>query len=337
MTVIKSQESLAARARGRGGMQRTGVAQVHGQEEKLHLLATHMTWRLTPEKASKQFPGQSNAGVVMGPFDVDDWASEWKGTLAEKKTIYQEHRKVVPKASGADDDAAVERSDETLEPMFWHSMPKSFFEEVKLRLNAEHKGFIDLAMGNCASMMKNIEDKTPFLGFALSEQHAEACIKRAEMKLLKEMLTPGGKHYVPRCTEVFGPLIKTQAELADEAKAAQAAEEAKAKQAKLVEEKKARALAAKAVREKKKDEKKDEKKAKKKEPDEKKEGDPDGGDEPKDEKKDEKKAKKEPAAKKPKTEKKDKKAGEDGDSEDDEPKTDSSSSGDESWTVSPDE
>ena len=156
----------------------------------LHCFSNMDTVLATIER--KVFTG-TNSGDVLGPVSYVPWQDSWKQPCAEKRSLYGDNRRPVGGRApgddsdnkeedevGDDDDAEVDEPETPPtfgaagmeeEPVFWWSMPSSYFEELIHSYHA--KCIIDLSPGSGEFALAALQHKPPIQ--YLGQDHWHPC------------------------------------------------------------------------------------------------------------------------------------------------------------------
>ena len=98
---------------------------------------------------------------MIGPVVLAPPKVQWQATRADKKLIFGPGRKPAAKARRADD---------LVEPVFFHSMPVAFYQELLDVFSLS--GVIGLSPGEGACALACMRKMLPYVGIALTEQHS---------------------------------------------------------------------------------------------------------------------------------------------------------------------
>jgi hypothetical protein len=85
------------------------------------------------------------------------------------------------------------RTDETVEPVFFHSMPTPFYTELLTAFNI--MGVIDLCAGEGACAIAAYRQALPYVGVTFNEQHSARLLSHLETVVLSSMTTEGDPLY----------------------------------------------------------------------------------------------------------------------------------------------
>ena len=92
---------------------------------------------------------------------------------------------------------------DTIEPVFWPSRPKNFFQEVIHRFKP--KAIIDCGMSDGILALECTKMRIPYIGFGLTEIHVELLKAHMVQELMKSFHTEGEKEYDPELALLFKP------------------------------------------------------------------------------------------------------------------------------------
>ena len=189
-----------------------------------------------PFQVRKHFAGNS-ASNVIGPvcLTAED-AGAWIRTVKDKRLIYGKDNRVAPggRTPGIDAAQAKElvRKNDDLEPVFYFTFPWQFHEDVCAGTGA--RTVTALTLGDGAAALAAMFLGVPFVGVALTEDHAVGVRKHLANTVFRGFSTEGSPFYDARiCHELAeAGLSKSEQTLRDDVAAARAAKakaEAKAK------------------------------------------------------------------------------------------------------------
>ena len=200
----------------------------------------------------KHFAGNS-ASNVIGPVSLIPEDSAWTLTVKDKREIYGKDNRVAPggRTPGVDSQLAkaLVRKPEDLEPVFYFSFPWQFHEDVCSCLGA--RTITALTLGDGSMALAAMFLGKPFVGVALTEEHATGVRKHLASTVFKGFSTEGSPFYDARIASELAEagLSKAHQTMAEENAAeaqAKAKAKAKAKAAAAKAETKKRAAAAEA-------------------------------------------------------------------------------------------
>ena len=141
------------------------------QVEYLHVVSKEAP-RIA-DRARRHFPG-SSYGNCIGPVNPENAETLWHLTVAQKKALYGVMGRIEMggKTPGvADPTKAPRRCDGDLEPVCYHSLPKTLIEE--LTHCYEIKAWINITC--CDGILEEhcIEEKLPCLSVCFTDKHIE--------------------------------------------------------------------------------------------------------------------------------------------------------------------
>ena len=91
------------------------------------------------------------------------------------------------------EERAPRRTDETVEPVFFHAMPVAFYEEL---IHAYSLGaVINIGVGDGALALACLRSRIPYTGFCLTQEHKERVTTRLEELLVQGALRHGDKFF----------------------------------------------------------------------------------------------------------------------------------------------
>ena len=198
----------------------------------------------------KHFAGNS-ASNVIGPVSLIPEDSAWTRTVKDKREIYGKENRVAPGGRTPGVDAqqakALLRKPEDLEPVFYFSFPWQFYEDVCSCLGA--RTITALTLGDGSTALAAMFLGKPFVGVALTEEHATGVRKHLANTVFKGFSTDGSPFYDARIASELAEagLSKAHQTMLEEQSAegkAKAKTKAKAKAAAAKAESKKRAAAA---------------------------------------------------------------------------------------------
>ncbi len=185
--ITMDEESL----RSRKGLIRTGVT--FDQIEMLTLVTSTDLHATLPMAARMHYPG-TNLGNKIGDVILPDLDSLWKMACKQKLPLHGPFRVAVGgRTPGEEEDApgrgTKRKTPDTIEPVFWHARPQKLYQELmsSYRLGA----IIDLAAGDGTLAMICAKQRTPYLGFTLTDVHAEFLKHRCAAALLESAFVEG--------------------------------------------------------------------------------------------------------------------------------------------------
>ena len=192
-------------------------------------------------KTRKHYAG-NNASNIIGPVSLITEDSAWTRTVKDKRLIYGKDNRVAPggRTQGVETKEqakALTRKPEDLEPVFYFSFPWQFHEDVFAGCGA--RTITALTMGDGSMALAAMLMGKPFVGVALTEEHADGVRTWLATTIFKGFFTEGSPFYDARIAAELteAGLSKAQqaaeadVELTPEAKVTKAKAKAKAKAA----------------------------------------------------------------------------------------------------------
>jgi hypothetical protein len=146
-----------------------------------------------PEKEHNHYHG-TNRGDVIGLIDLDPLEKAWKLPLNAKKLVYGD-RLVSVGGKAKDKDTRSRRQDDALEPVFYHHLPCSFYQNLVTTMSAT--AILDLAAGPGEAAKSALVMKRPYWGLCLSEQHVTMLYRHLVHWVLLEMGSEGSLLFNP--------------------------------------------------------------------------------------------------------------------------------------------
>ena len=151
---------------------------------------------ILPPKKYSVFQG-GTGGDMIGPVVLPDAAKQWTSTWAEKKTIYGPDH-FIDVGGKLETDAPEhkrkkQRTDDSLEPVFFHSLPELFWTEVAEAFSII--GVVDLCPGEGTCAMACYRKLLPYVGVCFTEQHAARLQAYLEKLILSCMTSEGDSLY----------------------------------------------------------------------------------------------------------------------------------------------
>lgn len=158
-----------------------------------------------PIKPRMTYEG-SSASKFVGPVALPSWSGAWQLTYREKKALYDKFRIAVggkDDASGAGPDVKVNeyRKSEDKEPVFYHTLPVSYYREMIHCL--QWKAVIHLSAGDGALALACHSAQIPYLGVCLSEVHATELYRHLEKERFRLMHTEGDEFCIPELLKII--------------------------------------------------------------------------------------------------------------------------------------
>ena len=163
-TILKDLASVGPRRHGR--VQHVGDAK---QTETMLVLSRNQI-NLPPVKY-QVYQGDTD-GCAIGPVVLAPPKLQWQATRADKKLISGPGRKPAAEAP---------RTDDLVEPVFFHSMPVAFYQELLDAFSLS--GVIDLSPGEGTRALACMRKMLPYVGITLTEQHSARLMARLDARV----------------------------------------------------------------------------------------------------------------------------------------------------------
>lgn len=146
------------------------------------------------EKAHKHYDG-TNVGNVIGPVGLEHPDNLWRVSYKDKVGVYgPNHRHRVGGAGDAEPKAKADRrTDETMEPCFFRSMPLQFYDNMVSSFHM--KGLIHLSIGDGHAAVAACENGIPIVGICMSDAHVKALHTRLVEQIYQRMQDPHSTLY----------------------------------------------------------------------------------------------------------------------------------------------
>jgi hypothetical protein len=137
----------------------------------------------------------------MGPIVLPDLSESWQATWADTKEIFTAANLVaVGGRLGTDDMEEDERQKprgkDTVEPVFFHAMPQTFYDELLAAMPL--KAVLDLTPGDGALALSAYKRNIVYTGMAFSDTHSTTLMKRLEKAIWRRMSDDTDPLYEPR-------------------------------------------------------------------------------------------------------------------------------------------
>lgn len=159
--------------------------------------------------------GATNRGNVLGPLSFDNWDDRektWNLKVKDKFMLFGRHGPRIPVGGPLSDDdvddddvrtasKAKPRDKEQEEPLLFHTVPHTAFEELIHSMDAV--SVIALA-GDGKAAISALERRLPFFGLAFTPEHAEWLTRRLEGLVFKRFQDPLSKLYQPGLVQLLG-------------------------------------------------------------------------------------------------------------------------------------
>jgi hypothetical protein len=182
LTIIKEQASVDARherVRGVGNIRQTETM----------ILVSQVPLNLPPQKY-KTYWG-STGGEIIGPVVLPPAERQWCTTWATKKLVLGADQLIEVggklEVDAPEHKRKKQRVDDTIEPVFFHSLPERFWLEVLEAFNII--GVIDLCAGEGTCALAAYRKLVPYVGICFTEQHAARLHAHLEKTILGCMTT----------------------------------------------------------------------------------------------------------------------------------------------------
>jgi hypothetical protein len=126
---------------------------------------------ILPPKKYTTYMG-TTGGEIIGPVVLPPPERQWCTTWANKKLIFGPH--LIEVGGKLEVDAPEHkrkkpRMDDTIEPVFFHSLPERFWTEVLEAFNIA--GVIDLCAGEGTCALAAYRRNLPYVGICFTDQH----------------------------------------------------------------------------------------------------------------------------------------------------------------------
>ena len=187
-SIYKDEDSVSRRF---AKVQGTGVLQL---DEKM-LVVSKSPFRV-PRRKYENYAG-STAANTIGRVVMDGPSGVWQGYWATKKQMYGDSNLIPtggPAPQSDELDATTEpRSKNPVEPMFYHSLPESFYLEILLAFPIG--AVIDLTPGEGCLARAAYQLGVRYTGVTFNEAHAAGLRGRLEGCVISDMLLEGHRLY----------------------------------------------------------------------------------------------------------------------------------------------
>ena len=182
---LKSLDARHERVRGVGNIRQTETMIVMSQ--------TQIT---LPPVDYQTYPG-GTYGDCIGPVVLTPAEEQWRATWADKKKIFGPDQLIDVggklEADAPEPKRKKQRTDDTVEPVFFHSMPVTFWTEMLTAFNIV--GVIDLVAGEGTCAQACYRKNIPYVGITFNEQHSAMLLAHLEKVILSAMTTDGDSLY----------------------------------------------------------------------------------------------------------------------------------------------
>jgi hypothetical protein len=157
--------------------------------------ATTLVPDTIPEKFHTKYSG-SNRGDIIGPITLTTTDQQWQLPFGKKKTVYGDR---LLAGDSTDKDTRSIRLDDSLEPVFYHHLPATFYEDAFVVFSAT--AVIDLSTGPGEAAKAALLTRKPYLGLCLTESHLVKLYRHLTHWTLTQMGTEGSALYNPKYVE----------------------------------------------------------------------------------------------------------------------------------------
>ena len=144
-----------------------------------------------------------NYGDSIGPVVLTPAEEQWRTTWAEKKKIFGPEQLIDVggklEADAPEPKRKKQRTDDTVEPVFFQSMPVIFWTEMLAAFNIV--GVIDLCAGEGTCAQACYRKNIPYVGITFNEQHSAMLLGHLEKVVLSAMTTDGDPLYNVKFSE----------------------------------------------------------------------------------------------------------------------------------------
>jgi len=136
-------------------------------------------------------------GDLIGPVILTPAEEQRRATWAEKKKIFGPEQ-IIDVGGKLEADAPEpkrkkQRTDDTIEPVFFHSMPVTFWSEILAAFNIV--GVIDLCAGEGTCAQACFRKNIPYVGITFNEHHSNGLLPHLQKVFLSAMTTDGDTLY----------------------------------------------------------------------------------------------------------------------------------------------
>ena len=131
----------------------------HSRGDETMLALSRSQSNLPPNKY-QVYHGDTDGGAI-GPVALAPPKLQWQATRADKRLTFAAGRKPAAKAP---------RTDDLVEPVFFHSVPVTVYQELLGAFNLS--GVIGLSPGEGARALACVRKLLPYVGITLAEQHS---------------------------------------------------------------------------------------------------------------------------------------------------------------------
>jgi hypothetical protein len=171
-------------------------------QEGLHIVSADVP-ALRPVKFNT-YKG-TTAGTMIGPIIMPEPASLWQASWPVKKEIYTAANLIPVGGKAEDDDAAAPepaaarakpRDKDTIEPVFFHGLPESFYMELLAAVPLA--GVLDLTPGDGSLALSAYKKGLVYVGLTFGTAHKTYLEQHLEKRIWKAMSDDADPLYEPR-------------------------------------------------------------------------------------------------------------------------------------------
>ena len=201
--IVKDLKSLDARHE-----RVRGVANIRQTETMVVMSQAQIT--LPPVEYNTYSGG--TYGDSIGPVVLTPPEEQWRAPWGVKKKIFGPEQ-LIDVGGKLDADAPEpqrkkQRTDDTVEPVFFHSMPVIFWTEMLAAFNIV--GVIDLCAGEGTCALACYRKNIPYVGITFNDTHSAMLLAHLEKVVLSAMTTDGDTLYNVRFAEALLASKKVQ-------------------------------------------------------------------------------------------------------------------------------
>ena len=182
---VNSVDSRHERVRGVGNIRQTETLLIVSQNQ------------ITVPPVQYQTYSGGTYGDVIGPIVLTMPEHQWRANWSEKKRIFGPEQ-LIDVGGKLDVDAPdakrkKARTDDTVEPVFFHSMPETFYTELLTAFNIT--GVIDCCAGEGTCALACYRKAIPYVGITFNTQHTARLMAHLEKVILGNMTTDSDPLY----------------------------------------------------------------------------------------------------------------------------------------------
>ena len=165
----------------------------------------HIITRTSPKDSGlkhRHYPGSFSSNVV-GPVILPPHADNWNLRFGDKKLLYGKGIIRVggkfdgPLGMEVDNDdvtePALKRTDDTIEPVFFHPLPYLLWEDLALAMS--WSAVIDLTASDCMLALACVKNGLPYCGVTFTSHHSELFNARLTKLVMEACVTEGDPLY----------------------------------------------------------------------------------------------------------------------------------------------